>query len=161
MLGNKFLSEPRRPNSLFKVWASGRDPNTVIPDGGDLQQYYVAAHGHTRRSAAPTAVKQIDDWWFRAYKIAPRNTRATTPPWPRTEKGSNLTTNGSILRNREDLHDSHLPRFLCGITCRAARTGDAAREGRPKDICASWNDNWNVHSPASVKIYVPHGLLLL
>lgn len=46
----------------------------------------------------------------------------------------------------------------------AARTGEGKTSSKrcpTKDICLSWNDKWNVHWPASVKIYVPQGSLLL
>lgn len=89
---------------------------------------------------------QIDyPWWFTTYRILLHNAQTTTPSWPPPAE--------AIITQQMDLFSEQLEfkwqspstvsllHHLPGCKDR----GHCKRSGT-KDICASWNDNWNVHS---------------
>lgn len=98
VLTNTFLSERFRPPAFLIYHVGiGLQSKHVIPDGGDLQLYYVAGRSLTRHFTATDAVKQTDDGEFTADKIALGNTRATYAHLTSDQQGPDGTTSGSIF----------------------------------------------------------------
>lgn len=93
------------------------------------------------------------------YRIPLFSKQATTPFRPPPTE-TLITYQTDLFSERQEFKWQSPSRFLRCITCQGARTGGRCNRSGTKDICACRNDNWNVHSQASVKIYVPQGLLL-